>query len=325
MRAVVFSEFGDPEVLNSHENWPEPAPTEGEVVIDVALAGVNFSDTRLRRLGMQTTVDAGGQPKWIRSEELPIVPGGEILGTCNGGRVVALCGSRGYAERVAVRKELVFPVPDGISDGDAISLFVQGLTALFALRNAGRLSQGEAVAVQAAAGGVGSLAVQLARELGAGAVVGTASTPTKCALATELGATDAVLSGGGVGSRLLAANGGRAFDLILESGGAPEFEELCPIVARFGRLVTLGSASGKPGQVETRSLIAGSRSVVGFWLLDYIRAPQNVLSALEELFGLAASGALTPVPVTRFALEDAAAAHRSVESRGSVGKVVLVV
>lgn len=324
MRAVVLDAFGGPEALTCQE-CPEPEPRDGEVLVDVTLAGVNFSDTRLRTLGMQSTVDAGGRPNWLAAEDLPVVPGAEVVGTVDGRRVVALCGVGGYAERVVAPVERVFDVPDDVGDADALSLFVQGLTAWLALRRAARLEPRESVVVQSAAGGVGSLAVQIARELGAAAVVGVASTEDKRALVTRLGATGAVAGGDGLTERLLEANGGGGYHVAIESGGAPEFDRMLAAMARFGRLVTLGTASGAPGQVVTAALIAGSRSVVGFWLVDHLRERDEAERAVRELFELAARKAITPLPITTFALEDAAGAHRLIESRTSTGKVALAV
>lgn len=324
MRAVVLEAFGEPDVL-TYRDWPEPVTSDGEVIVDVTLSGVNFSDTLLRRIGIQTTVDAGGRPNWVRPESLPLVLGGEVLGRVDGQRVVALCGTGGYAQRVAVPTDRIFAVPDEVSDPDAICLFVQGLTAWFALRHAARLTPGESVAIQAAAGGVGSLAVQIARELGAGPIVGVASTERKQAFAKDAGSTSVVKPGAGLGARLLEANENRPYDVVLESSGAPEFDEVCAVLARFGRLVSLGSASGQPGQVDTRALIASSRSVVGFWLLDYLQNRERAVSALDHLFDLVVRGAIIPLPVRTFALEDAAEAHRAIESRDTSGKSVLKV
>ena len=180
----------------------EPECGPGELLVDVTLAGVNFADTHQRR------------NEYLAASELPLVPGAEVAGVRRdtGERVVALTGGRGgYAEVAAVPADHAFAIPGGVDDATALALLLQGLTAWHLLRTSGRVAQGESVVVHAAAGGTGSLAVQLARPLtGAGRVIATASTPEKRALARELGADSAIDSApDGLAERLVAANDGR--------------------------------------------------------------------------------------------------------------------
>src|SRR4051794_19033297 len=181
MRAIQLQEFGGPEVLQLVE-LPTPAPGPGEVLVEVSRAGMNFADTHQR------------ENSYLARATLPLIPGTEVAGvrTDTGERVIALCGSGGYAEYVAVPEVLTYPIPDGVDDRTALALLVQGLTALHLYKTCARVAPGESVVVIAAAGGVGSLAVQLGHQLGAGRVIAVASTEDKRALTLELGADAAI-------------------------------------------------------------------------------------------------------------------------------------
>src|SRR5215207_1382631 len=157
MRAIQLQEFGGPEVLQLVE-LPKPVPGPGEVLIDVTRAGLNFADTHQR------------ENSYLARATLPLIPGTEVAGVRadTGERVIALCGSGGYAEYVAVPEALVYPIPDDVDDGTALALLVQGLTAWHLYKTCGRVEPGESVVVISGAGGVGSLAVQLGKPMGAG-------------------------------------------------------------------------------------------------------------------------------------------------------------
>ena len=175
MRAIQQTEFGGPEVLELVD-LPVPEAGDGEVLIRVSRAGMNFADTHQRN------------NDYLAPQQLPLVPGGEVAGVREdtGQRVVALSGTGGYAEYATAPEALTFPIPDGVDDGTALALLIQGLTAWHLYRTSGRVGPGESVAIVAAAGGVGSLAVQLGRPMGAGRVIALASTQAKRDLALEL-------------------------------------------------------------------------------------------------------------------------------------------
>src|SRR4051812_21899983 len=177
MRAIQVQEFGGPEVLRLVD-VPTPEPGDGEVLIRVTRAGVNYADTHQRR------------NEYLAAATLPLIPGAEVAGVREdtGERVVAMCGTGGYAEYATAPEALTVLVPDGVDDGTALALLLQGLTAWHLYPTSARVQPGEAVVVHAAAGGVGSLAVQLGRAMGAGRVIATASSPEKRELALELGA-----------------------------------------------------------------------------------------------------------------------------------------
>ena len=314
MRAVQISEFGGPEVMRLAD-VPRPEPADGQVLVEVRGAGINYADTHTR------TDD------YHVSAPLPYVPGGEVVGvrTDTGQRVLALTGAGGYAEYALAPEGLTFPVPDSIDDGAALALLVQGVTAWHLLHRCARIQPGESVVVHAAAGGVGSLAVQLARIAGAGRIIATASTEEKRALALELGADAAVDSSHeGLTRRLREANGGAKVDVVLEMAGGRVFDESFRALGRFGRLVAYGNASREAAQLASTDVQQHSRSVIGYWLVDCISSPAELIAEpLGELFRLVESGDLKPIVGGTYPLGDAVRAHADLEARRTTGKLVL--
>jgi NADPH2:quinone reductase len=313
MRAIQMSEYGGPEVLQLVD-LPVPEPERGEVLIRVSRAGLNFSDTHRR------------ENDYIAKDELPLVPGSEVAGTREdtGERVVALCGSGGYAEYATSPSALTFPIPDGVDDDTALALVLQGLTAWHLYRTSGNVAPGESVVVHAAAGGVGSLAVQLGRPMGAGRVIATASTEAKRELALELGADVAVDgSPDGLKQRLIEANLGQRVDVVFEMVGGQVFEESLAALAPFGRLVTYGIASRENNSLRSGDLMRTSRAVVGFWLMHCIGRPTMIDEALADLFARVARGELRVVTGPAYPLEQAAQAQSDVAARQTTGKVTL--
>ncbi|MBK6874368.1 MAG: NADPH:quinone oxidoreductase family protein [Kineosporiaceae bacterium] len=322
MRAVRITEFGGPEVLQPAD-VPEPAVADGQVLIDVRAAGVNFADTHQ------------SENSYLAAQSLPLIPGAEVVGVARTGphagrRVVALVAG-GYAEVVAAHHHLVWPVPDEVSDGAALALVLQGTTAWHLLRTSAHLAAGESVVVHAAAGGVGSLAVQLARLWGAGRVIAVASTPAKRALATELGAHTTVDLAGAelavqVRHALVSANDGAGVDVVLEMTGGETFAGSLAALAPFGRLVVFGMASRRPAPpVDPRLLMGSSRAVIGFWLYHLMGRPGALDQAMSELMTLVREGRLRPVVGTIYPLDQARQAHQELRERRTVGKVVLQV
>ncbi len=314
MRAVRITRFGGPEVLEVVD-VDEPAPRQGHTLVRVNRAGINFADTH------QT------EDSYLRPTKLPLVPGGEVAGTTEDGRrVVAVPPTGGgYAEVAAVPDALVYDIPDGVSDAQALALVVQGVTAWHLLTTSTHLVPGESVVVHAAAGGVGTLAVQLAKQLGAGRVIATASTPQKRDLAVRLGADVAVEPDPeGLRDRLVEANGGNRVDIVLEMVGGRVLAESLRAVAPFGRLAVFGAASREATEgIDPIRLMAASRTVAGFWLGHCFQRPEMVSGPLAELAGLVADGRLTPVPGGEYALSDVRQAHTDLLARRTVGKLVL--
>jgi NADPH2:quinone reductase len=324
MKAVQVSRFGGPEVLQAVELEP-PQERPGHVLIDVRSAGVNFADTH-------STDDT-----YLVPQRLPFVPGAEVVGVARTGehagrRVVALlAGGGGYAEQALAPQDLVFGVPDGVPDAAALALVLQGATAWHLLRTSTRVSLGESVVVHAAAGGVGSIAVQLARQWGAGRVIATASSQDKRDLAVDLGAHTAVdvssaPDADAVRDLLREANGEHAVDVVLEMTGGIVFDGSLAALAPLGRLAVYGLASRKaPAPISPVGLMASSRTVTGFWLLHAVRRPGGLSAAMDELFSLVRTGRLRTVLGASFPLADARRAHEDMVSRRTTGKLVLEV
>jgi NADPH:quinone reductase len=313
MRAIQIEEFGGPEVLKLAD-LPVPEPGDGEVLIKVARAGMNYADTH------QRTND------YLAPYELPLVPGGEVAGVREdtGERVVAMTGLGGYAEYAVAQEALTFPIPEGVDDATALALLIQGLTAWHLYRTAGKVAPGESVVVVAAAGGVGSLAVQLGKPLGAGRVIALASTEEKRALALELGADVAVdADPEGLKERLEEANEGRKVDVVFEMAGGEVFDASLAALAPFGRLVTYGIASRQANEVSTGSLMRRSRAVVGFWLMHCLGRPEMVDEALSELFARVQRGELKAHVGATYPLGEAAQAQVDIAERRTTGKVLL--
>jgi NADPH2:quinone reductase len=313
MRAIQMTEFGGPEVLKLTQlSKPEPGPEE--VLIRVTRAGINFADTHTRT------------NSYVQKATVPLIPGGEVAGIREdtGERVVALVGSGGYAEYAVAPKELVFPIPAELDDGTALAMIIQGLTAWHLYRTSGRVSEGESVVIHSAAGGVGSLAVQLGHPLGAGRVIATASSDDKRALALRLGA-DVAVDGApdGLTERLIEANGGESVDVVFEMAGGEVFDASYDALAPFGRIVAYGIASQKPNQVSTGSLLRHSRAVIGFYLFHCLQRPGMFTDALAELFARAARGELEVVVGHTYPLEQAAQAHIDLRERSTTGKLLL--
>lgn len=321
MRAIQMTEFGGPEVMKLVE-LPTPEPGPDEVLIRVARAGINFADTHTRT------------NSYVRNATLPLIPGVEVAGTvveapADGGlragdRVVALLSSGGYAEYATAPRELAFPIPDTLDDDTALAILIQGLTAWHLYRTAGRVADGESVVVHSAAGGVGSLAVQLGHPLGAGRTIAVASNAEKRDLALRLGADVAIDSAPeGLTERLIDANDGRELDVVFEMGGGETFERSYRALAHFGRLVVCGIASQRPNQVSTGSLLRHSRSVIGFYLFHCLERPSMFTDALSDLFARAVRGELHAVVGATYNLEHAPQSHIDLRERRTTGKLLL--
>jgi NADPH:quinone reductase len=313
VRAIQISEFGGPEVLEPVE-LPVPRPGAGEALVKVTSAGVNFADTHART------------NTYVQETTLPLVPGGEVAGVREdtGERVVALTGSGGYAEYALAPIDRVFAIPAGIDDGTALALLIQGTTAWHLYRTAANVSRGESVVVHSAAGGVGSLAVQLARPLGAGRVIATASGEERRALALELGADVAVDPlPEGLTERLIEANEGSEVDVVFDMYGGAAFDASYRALAPFGRIVVCGISTSEPNELRTGSLLRHSRAVVGFYLFHCLLRPGMFEQALDDLFERAAAGRLRTIVGRTYPLEQAAQAHADLRARRTAGKLLL--
>ncbi|PXY21038.1 zinc-binding dehydrogenase [Prauserella muralis] len=317
MRAVWLKEFGEPEVLVAGEA-PDPEPGEGQVLVDVAFANITFVETQFRRSGWGPFT---AQP--------PLIPGNGVGGVITrvgpgadpglaGQRVVSsLNGTGGYAERVAVDAGAVLEVPEGLGLDDAVALLADGRTATMLVSWA-RPRGGEWVLVEAAAGGVGSLLVQLARAAGA-RVVAAAGGQRKLELARELGAEVTVdYRDPGWAERVREAAGG--VDVVFDAVGGDLGRAAFDLLGRGGRMLPFGAASGSMAEIPEE--LAAERGVTVSWERP---APEQLRAFARSALAEAAAGRLRPVIGQRFALERAADAHAAIESRATIGKTLLEV
>jgi len=313
VRAIQITQFGGPEVLTPTE-LPDPTPGPGQLLLDVSRAGVNYADTHQ------------AENSYLAPARLPLVPGAEVVGsTPDGRRVVALLDGGGYAEKAVAAEALAFDVPPQVGDGEALSLVLQGVTAWVLLHRSTHLEPGESVVVHAAAGGVGTVAVQLAKAMGAGRVIASASSEEKRALALDLGADVAIdATAPDLTAAIREANGGKRVDVVLEMTGGGVTDASLAAVAPFGRLAFFGMASRQqPAPVQLGALMAHSVTVAGMWLAHAFGRPDLMRTAMDDLLGLVAEGRLRPVVGGEYALSDARRAHEDIRSRRTTGKLVL--
>lgn len=312
MRAIVMREFGGPEVLRLEE-VPDPEPARGENLLDVRLAGVNYADVHVRG------------NTYLAPVELPYVPGNEVVGTtADGKRVVALTRGGGYAQKVSVHRRLQWEVPDEVTDEQAVPLALQGNSAYHLLFTVAQITKGQIVVIPAAAGGVGTLAVQLAHRAGA-RVIALAGTEEKRRLALELGATAAVDSCAedGLTERILDAAGGPVH-AALEMTGGTTLQQTLGAVGPRGRLVVYGFAGGQLADVPVHTLLQKSITVAGFWLPHlYSDRTLPLAASMRQLFDAVANGSLKIVTGGVHPLADAAKVHEMLNSRTGTGKFSL--
>jgi NADPH:quinone reductase len=311
VKAVQIEEFGGPEKLELVD-LPDPEPGEGEVLVEVARGGINFADTHATR------------NDYLAEQQLPLIPGGEVSGrTPDGRRVAALLGGGGYAEKVAVPEAMLIPVPDGVDDDQAAALLLQGLTAMALVRRCARIEPGETLLVEAAAGGTGSLAVQLGKQAGA-KVIGLASSEEKRAAVEGFGADATVDSrSDDLKEAILAANGGKRVDAVLHMSGGEAFDAELSALAPLGRMVVFGIASREQREVSTAALLRGSKAVIGFWLVHLMMRPAEVSPMIGELFAAVAGGELEVGVGEVYPLSEAARAHEDLIARRTSGKLLL--
>lgn len=322
MKAIRVDEFGEPEVLESVE-VERPSPGEGEVLIEIASAGVNYADTMRRR------------NQYLEPQELPFTPGSEVAGTVAevgdgvegvnvGDRVVTLLGTGGYAGYAAARARNLIPIPDGMDFDDAAAIPLQGLTAYHVLETSGQLKEGESVVVHAAAGGVGYLAVQMAKLMGASPVIATASTQEKLDIAGDLGA-DVLINYAEEDwpQKVRESTEGNGADIILEMVGGDFPQKNLQCLNAFGRMVVFGAASGERGSLVPADLMKKNHSVVGFYLPNIMVRPELFVPSLKKVLGWISSGDLELTIGARYPLEQAREAHEALEGRKTTGKIVL--
>ncbi|WP_435195073.1 quinone oxidoreductase family protein [Natronomonas sp. EA1] len=339
MQAIQVTEFGDSDTLEVVEtDVPEPGP--GEVRIEVRAAGINFADIMQRRghyhggpeppyvAGMEVAgvVDAVGEGSEERSSSGRASGQGPRadVGRSEGDEVVAMVDGGGYAEFAVADAQGLFDIPEPMSFEEAAGFPVQFLTAHNCLFEWGELEEGESVLIHAAAGGVGTAAVQLASNVGAH-VIGTASTSEKLETASELGCDVPINYTEEEFVARVKEETDYGADLVLDGIGGETTEKSLDALKEFGRMVSYGAASGRPGRPPTDKLLFGNKTVKGYHLGRALaRQPMSVLEAVPALTEQLASGALEVQVGHTFPLAEARAAHDAIENRETSGKVVLV-
>jgi NADPH2:quinone reductase len=302
VKAVVLREPGGPEQLELAD-LPDPEPAEGQVVMRVRASGINFADVLVR------------QGRYPQAPSLPTVLGHEVAGEVDGLRVMTASGATGYSELTAVDEAWLVPLPDSASFEEGASFLTTFLTAWIPLRRT-QVGPGATVLVHAAAGGVGSAGVQLAKHLGA-RVVATASSDEKRRVALDLGADEAF----GYDEFV---DGVKA-DVVLDAVGGDVFKRSIGALNPLGTIVAIGFADGWWDPLDTALMVGRNLSLFGFYLGRLMKLrPDVVRDATAELVALWEAGAVKPLVGATFALADAPAAHRLIEERKSIGKVVLV-
>lgn len=326
MKAIVVRQYGGPEVLR-YEEVPDPEPGPGEVLLKVRVAGFNYADVMMR-MGLYR-----GGPK------PPYIPGFEVCGTVTrlgpgvsglreGARVLAFPDPSerggGYAEVAAISAQRFFPAPQLLSDQEAGAFPIVFLTAYLALRTAGRAAPGESVLIHAAGGGVGTAAVQIAKQLGL-RIFATASSDEKLERVKALGADVTInYQRDDFVEAVGRQTSGRGVELILEMVGGQVFDKSLQCLAPLGRLVAVGLASGRVPKADVAQLLYGNQSVVGFHLGKLFNRPDLIGEALEQLSRWIGEKKIRPVVGPAFPLREAAAAHAMVSERKNYGKVILL-
>lgn len=323
MKAIWIESLGGPQVMQVID-MPIPEPGRKEVRIKVESVGLNYSDIMIR------------EGRYLQRTELPQVLGRELAGVVDavgpevtrvqpGQRVYATIGAGALAEYCIAHQGAVFPLPDAMTSDLAVALIVQGLTALHCLDTHGGLKPGETVLIHAAAGGVGTLAIQMARHLGAGKIIGTASNDTKCDTIIGLGADAVNYGADNWVEDVLRLTDGRGADLILESVGGDVFwRSYRDLLAFAGRIVVLGIASTEVNEIRTSEILRRNKTIVGYFLSEYFeKARDRVVQDTMRVLEMVLSGAVKPVIDTPFPLENAVDAFNHMQNRKNIGKVII--
>jgi putative PIG3 family NAD(P)H quinone oxidoreductase len=323
MRAITISSPGGPEVLTLSE-VPDPAPAPGEVLIDIVAAGVNRADL-LQRQGMYPPPPGAPPYPGLECSGLIAAAGQGVTGWQAGDEVCALLSGGGYAERVAVPAGQLLPVPDGLTVAQAAALPEVACTVHSNLVTLAGLTAGDALLVHGGASGIGTMAIQLGRELGA-RVMCTAGTAAKLDRCRELGAELAISY---ASEDFVAAvsdfTGGRGADVILDIMGACYLERNVTALAPGGRLVVIGMQGGTRAELDLNALLRKRASVHATSLRSRPAAEKAaiVTAVRNQVWPMVRSGAIHPVIDTVLPLADAADAHRLMESGDHVGKILL--
>lgn len=322
MYAITVSEFGGPEVLKYVE-VTKPLVKPNHLLIKVEATSVNFADIKARYGN--------------KDRQPPFIPGLDVAGTVvevgEGGegfqvgqRVIAFPQGGSYAEYVVAHTNLTFEIPATVDFTTAAACPIVSFTSYKLLADVGRMTHGDTVLIHAAAGGIGTTAIQLAKLLGASTVIGTVSKEEKVATALEAGADFAInTSRENFVEKVLEITQEKGVDLILDSIGGRVTEQSLLCLAKYGRLVNFGNASGETATIQTTDLTASCRSILGFSFgTTRKHRPETVRDTAKKVFEFLENGSLKIVIGEKFPLEEAGKAHKLMEERGSTGKILLI-
>jgi NADPH:quinone reductase len=329
MNAIQYNRFGGPEVLE-YVDVPVPSPGAGEVLIETTAVGVNFPDIRERlgiynqketRVGGVTLPQIGG----VQVVGKVVDTGSGVSADLRGRRVMAIMIKGAYAQFAVAQEIMTVTLADDADDVVMASLPMQGTTAYLSLKELARIQPGDSVLVQGAAGGVGSLAVQIAKALGAGFVVGTASSEERRAFVRDLGADLAIpYDTSEWPQEVLRHTDGQGVDIILESIGGNVFEQNFECLAHFGRYVIFGSTRGPGEPLAPRRLMTKAQSLIGIYVaVFYHHRPQMIGESLRFLANGVQSGTIKASVATMLPLSRTAEAHRMLEGHRAQGVIVL--
>src|SRR5699024_9286586 len=323
MKAIQFKKYGGPDVLELVQT-ETPQIKNDEVLIEVKAIGVNYADTARR------------EGQYVVPTNLPFIPGAEVAGIVSevgadvqgiqkGMRVVTLIENGGYAEYAVAPAANLIPIPEGVSFEKAVALPLQGMTAYHILKTMGRLEKGETVLVHAAAGGVGSLAVQLAKIFGAGKVIATASNEEKLAFAQKMGADYLInYSEDGWEEKIRDLTDRKGVDVALEMVGGDVFNKTVKCLAAFGRLVVYGTASGEPASFYPANLMRRNQSVIGVFLPQIMKQPELYKDSLQERLTYVNKEEGKNTIRATYASDEAAQVHQQLQGRKKPGKIVQI-
>lgn len=325
MKQIRFTDYGSADVLQVAET-AVPSPREGELLVRVRAAGVNYSDVLRRR------------NTYFMPTPLPYVLGSEAVGEVAaagegvsssypvGSRVLAILPSGGgYSEYVAAPVPYCVPLPPSVDSKAASAIFVQGTTAHLMLHQVAQDIAGKTILIHAAAGGVGSLLVQLAKLSGA-QVIATGSSEQKLLLAEQLGA-DLVINYNEADwpEKLLRENGGEKVDYVLEMVGGDVYRQSFACLKTGGTMIVYGAASGEKGLMHSEHFVDESHNLLSFNLAYFVQhKTEQWQASLKAMIGLMAEGEITVQTSYAYPLEDATRAHQDIEARQTTGKVVLI-
>jgi len=311
MQAVVFDRNGGPEVLE-FKDVPEPAPKDGQVLVDVMAIGVNFRDVYERE-----GHGYGSPPPAV----IGVEGAGIVAGTSE--RVAWIDVPHSYAQRVAADRERLVAIPDGVETEVAAAALLQGITAHYLANDSYPVQRGDWVLVHAGAGGVGRLLIQIAKSLG-GRVISTTSTADKARLAREAGAEE-VLGYEGFAQRAREITGGEGLAAVYDGVGKATFSEGLKAIRPLGRMILYGAASGQPDPLPLQSLAPlGSLYVQRPTIQTYTRTGQLLRERASKVFDLVQERKLDIRVGARYPLREARQAHVDLEARKTTGKILLL-